>query len=125
MARLEEACLLLGVDTSWKSNAVAAAGFCPRKAGDRPSAPRPAISRAQLCELTTSRCLQGDLALIALIGWPFLLRIPSECLPCCRQQAGETSTQKPTWLAELLSGPKEPDCWSNEADEDTWPPDHA
>ena len=36
-----------------------------------------------------SRSLQDDLALIALIGWPFLLRIPSECLPLCRQQAGE------------------------------------
>ena len=36
-----------------------------------------------------SRSLQDDLALIALIGWPFLLRIPSECLPLRRQQAGE------------------------------------
>ena len=36
-----------------------------------------------------SRSLQGDLALIALIGRPFLLRISSEYLPLCRQQAGE------------------------------------
>ena len=47
------------------------------------------ISEAQLCELATSLSLQDELALIALIGWPFLLRIPSECLPLRRRQAGE------------------------------------
>ena len=36
-----------------------------------------------------ARSLQDGLALVALIGWPFLPRIPSECLPLCRQQAGE------------------------------------
>ena len=37
----------------------------------------------------TARSHHDDLALIALIGWSFLLRIPSECLPLCRQQGGE------------------------------------
>ena len=37
----------------------------------------------------TARSLQDGLALVALTGWSFLLRIPSECLPLCRQQAGE------------------------------------
>ena len=37
----------------------------------------------------SARSLQDGLALIALIGWSFLLRIPSERLPLCRQQAGE------------------------------------
>ena len=36
-----------------------------------------------------SRSLQDDLALIALIGWSSILRIPSEGLPLCRRQAGE------------------------------------
>ena len=81
VAHLEKACLLLGVDASWKSKAVATAGHGLSKAGDRSFSPRPAISRSQLCELVMSRSLQDDLALIALIGWSFLLRIPSECLP--------------------------------------------
>ena len=89
VAHLEKACLLLGLDTSWKSRAIATAGYGLAKAGDRSFAPRPAISRPQLCELITARSLQDGLALIALIGWSFLLRIPSECLPLCRQQAGE------------------------------------
>ena len=89
MARPEKARLLLGVDASWESRAQATAGYGLAKAGNRSFSPRPAISRAQLCELVTSRSLQDDLALIALIGWPFLLRILSERLPLCRQQAGE------------------------------------
>ena len=89
VAHLEKACLLLGTDTSWKTRAVITAGYGLSKAGDRSFAPRPAISRSQLCELVSARSLQDGLALIALIGWSFLLRIPSECLPLCRQQAGE------------------------------------
>ena len=89
VAHLDKARLLLGVGASWKSKAVAAAGYGLSKAGGRSFSPRPAISRSQLCELVMSRSLQDDLALIALIGWPFLLRIPSECLPLRRQQAGE------------------------------------
>ena len=76
MAHLEEARLLLKVDVSWESGAVATAGYGLAEAGDRSFSRRPAISRAQLCELVTSRSLQDDLALIALIGWPVLLRIP-------------------------------------------------
>ena len=88
VAHLEKACLLLGVGASWKSKSVTIAGHRLSKTGGRPFSPRPAISRSQLCELATSRPLQDDLALTALIGRPFLLRIPSECLPLCRQQAG-------------------------------------
>ena len=81
--------LFLGVDASWKTRAVAAAGYGLAKEGDRSFAPRPAISKARLCELVTSLSLQYELALIALIGWAFLLRIPSDCSPLIRQQAGE------------------------------------
>ena len=88
-APLEEARLLLGVDTSWESKAVATAGYGLAKASDRSFTSRPAISRAQLCELATSLSLQDELALIALTGRPFLLRIPSECLPLRRRQAGK------------------------------------
>ena len=89
MAHLEKACRLLGVETSWKSKAVAAAGYGLSAAGGRSFPPRPAISRSQLCESVMARSLQDCLALIALIGWPFLLRVPSECLPLRGQQAGE------------------------------------
>ena len=85
------------------------AGYGLSKAGDRSSSPRPAISRSQLCELVTARSLQDGLALIALIGWSFLLRIPSECLPLCRQQAGEDldSDERLTRRAVIgLSGAK-------------------
>ena len=88
-AHLEKACLLLGVGASWKTKAAATAGYGLSKAGDRSFSPRPAISRSQLCELATSGSLEDDPALIALIDWPCLLRIPSECLPLRRQQAGE------------------------------------
>ena len=87
-AHLEKARLLLGVDASWKSKAVNTAGYGHAKAGDRSFSPGPAISRPQLCELATSRLLQDDLAFVALIGWSFLMRTPSERLPFCRQQAG-------------------------------------
>ena len=39
VAHLEKACLLLGIDTSWKSRAVATAGYGLSKAGDRSFAP--------------------------------------------------------------------------------------
>ena len=89
VAHLEEACLLVGVGATCKSKAVSTAGRGFSKAGDRSFFPGPAISTPQLCELVMSLPLQDDLALIALIGWPFLLRIPPECLPLCKQQAGE------------------------------------
>ena len=84
VAHLEKARLPLGVDASWKSKAVATAGHGLSRAGDRSFPPRPAISGSLLCELVMSRPPQDDLALISLIGWPFLIRIPSECLPLCR-----------------------------------------
>ena len=37
----------------------------------------------------TARSLQDGLAPVAVTSWSFLLRIPSECLPLRRQQAGE------------------------------------
>ena len=87
-AHLEKARLFLGVGASWEKRAVATACYVLAKAGDRAFTPRPAISRAQLCELVTSHSPQDELALIALIGRYFLLRIPSECLRLKRQQAG-------------------------------------
>ena len=84
-------------------------GCGPSKAGDRSSSLRPAISRAQLCELATARSLQDGLALIALIGRSFPLRIPSECLPLRRQQAGEDldSEERLAWRAVIgLAGAK-------------------
>ena len=76
------------MDTSWKTRAVARAGYGLAKAGNRSSAPRPAISETRLCELVKSLSLQHELTLIALIGLSFLLRIPSNCLALRRQQAG-------------------------------------
>ena len=84
VSRLEKARLLLGVDTSWKRKVVTAAGYGFAKAGVRSFSPQQAIAKSQLRELVTSRSLQGDLALVALLGRPFLLRIPSECLLLCR-----------------------------------------
>ena len=89
VTHLEMARLLLGVDAGWKTRAGAAAGYRLAKEGDRSLTPRPAISKARLCELVTSLSLQYELALIALIGRAFLLRIPSDCSPLIRQQAGE------------------------------------
>ena len=68
---------------------MATAGYSLAKAGGRSFSPRQAIARARLRELVTPRSLQGDLALISLVGWSFLLPTPSECLPLCRQQVGE------------------------------------
>ena len=88
VTHVEKACLLVGVDTSWKARAVATVGYGLATAGDRPFTPRPAISKVRLRDLVPSVTLLGGLALIALIGWPFLLRILSEWLPLSRHRAG-------------------------------------
>ena len=89
VARLEKACLLSGLGASWRTKAVDTADRGLAQAGDRSFSRRPAISRAQLCELVTSLSLRGELGLIGLIGWAFPPRIPSECHSPCPQRAGE------------------------------------
>ena len=76
VARLEKPRPSLGIDTSWKATAVAAAGYGLAKAGDRSSAHRPAIPKAQLCGRVTSLSLQGELALIAMVGCSFCYAFP-------------------------------------------------
>ena len=59
------------------------------KAGDRSGSPRPAVTRAQLVELLTRRGWNDPFAILAPLGWSFLLRIPSEAPPLHRQRAGQ------------------------------------
>ena len=48
VARLDKACLLLGVSTPWQSKAVLTAGHGLAQVGDRAHSPRPAVSKDQL-----------------------------------------------------------------------------
>ena len=92
MARLEKACLLLGVGASWKSKAVASAGHGLSEAGGRSFSPRPAISRSQLCGLVMSRSLQEDLALIALQDGPVSSAFHQHAFRSAGSEPGRTWT---------------------------------
>ena len=87
--RLENGCMLLGMGSEWRTKAVSVAGQGLARAGDRPGAPRPAVTRAQLAELLSRRGWDDPFAFLVLLSWTFLLGIPSGALPLHRQWAGQ------------------------------------
>ena len=88
-AHLEQARLLIGVSTTWKSKAVLTAGYGLANAGDRLRNPCTAVPKDQLLRLVSTNGWHNELSALAQLSWTFLRRAPSECLPLYRQRAGE------------------------------------
>ena len=81
VAHLGKPCLLPGLDASWRTNAATMVSHGLTEAGDNGFCPKPAVSKQQLLRMVTMKGRGDQLALISVASWPFLPRIPSECLP--------------------------------------------
>ena len=84
-----KACRLVGIGTSWRTEAVSVVIHGSSETRDQSFNPGPAIATGLLAEIFWGRGRNNDFAFIATLGW-ILIRVTPECLPLfCRGAGGE------------------------------------
>lgn len=89
VAPQEKAWIFLGWNAASKTKAVPSAGHGLANFRGETFSPRRSDAKDQLARIAMARRWSDEFTLICLIGWTFLLRVLSECLPFARQRAAE------------------------------------
>ena len=89
-AYLAVACVLMGMNASWRATAVAAAIHGLSRTGDQYFTPDPAITKRRLTQIIPHKCCNDEFAPGSAARWMSFLRLKPERVPLCRQRAGDS-----------------------------------
>ena len=79
--------------TSWYVDRVRATAKGPPKSEGRPFAARPAVSKAQPCQLVRAFFLRDGSTLLVVASWIILLRAESETIPMRKREPAENMSE--------------------------------
>ena len=89
-SHLKRAGALFGCGLDWRTRAVAQSAEDFVRSGDRINALEPAVARALLAKILTTKNLPDAFVPAVWVSWSFLLRAQSECLPLGGQLPSES-----------------------------------